>query len=1105
MPWLGFLLLLVVHGRRAPWFNGWCTRIVDHTTQRSITLILGTFQAAFSQHLTEAYAAVLVASHNSSLHVEQVFHDPSRVVIAQNGISLAKLPANGRNFTWTSPIGELQVDGSTSKLGFAFPGLRLTASLTGRVPWDSSRPNAGPEGWVGSLPGPLLPTHYFVRTLSSQASYSVDGQSGRGIAHQEANSGMRFPVAFVWAQAVADEGLSLLLTGGKFTVAGITTLQYIIAYRSQKKHWNFRSIDLDKIVAVADACSGSISLSASSRAGNRHLEIEISAPVQSFSEGIYIPTESGFSNEPGSVESHTATAVVRACTDTQCDELSSESTSFTQVALEFGGQYVCKSDSVQNGLSQHVSAFVSPQGSRARSGRFSTAAHMGSQKQRGTPELKIYASFERRGLGHVACTATRHAAWWAAACFAVAALVKVSRKRKRRSLQQGIADFYDASSGVWIEIWGEHMHHGYYPDSSWRTLVQHKEAQVRMIEEILKWAEVPQPGTATAPKDILDVGCGVGGSSRHLQRKYGGCVQGITLSPKQRDRAQIFSEQAGQGTTCGFSVTDALCMHFPDDSFDLVWSLESGEHMPDKKKFLSEMFRVCRPHGRVILVTWVHRDLEDGESLTSGERRLLNWINKAYHLPAWCSITDYAKIAEQQFGVSGLRTADWTKYIAPFWSAVIRTALQPRGWWALARGGWETFRGALVMPLMNRGYRSGTIKFGLLTACKPAQTSRGDAQHKASTASSALGKKMADIRCCRFAGFEKQPKWRTHPCRTLMKASQRSVSSCIALCNCHMLRTLWDFTRPHTLIGTLISILSVHLFAVAPMFSAPARMNQPVFLSKLVLTTLRALVPALLINVYITGLNQIFDIQIDKQNKPDLPLASGRLSVPVAWCVVAFSLALAGFLACSYPSESGGWMLQLPLICSALLGTAYSAPPLRLKRFPFLAAFCIVVVRGVVVNLGFYHYVLNAMGLAAQASNFRSCLAAGFFAVFGLVIALLKDVPDVLGDKAANIRSLTVRLGPEQAFAMAVGILKCHFAVTSCAFAFTCASAIISVAHPRVALARGALAAIALLSCKLVKKKQDRVDPQNPRNVSAFYMFVWNLFYVSYLLLPLAQ
>jgi MPBQ/MSBQ methyltransferase len=40
---------------------------------------------------------------------------------------------------------------------------------------------------------------------------------------------------------------------------------------------------------------------------------------------------------------------------------------------------------------------------------------------------------------------------------------------------------------------------------------------------------------------------------------------------------------------------DALAMTFPDNSFDLVWACESGEHMPDKKKYVEEMCRVLKP------------------------------------------------------------------------------------------------------------------------------------------------------------------------------------------------------------------------------------------------------------------------------------------------------------------------------------------------------------------------------------------------------------------------------------------------------------------------------------------------------------------------------
>ena len=74
-------------------------------------------------------------------------------------------------------------------------------------------------------------------------------------------------------------------------------------------------------------------------------------------------------------------------------------------------------------------------------------------------------------------------------------------------------------------------------------------------------------------------------------------------------------------------------MPFEDSAFDLVWSLESGEHMPDKKKFVNELMRVVAPGGRIIIVTWCHRDLERGEpSLSRKEEKILAKINRAYYL-----------------------------------------------------------------------------------------------------------------------------------------------------------------------------------------------------------------------------------------------------------------------------------------------------------------------------------------------------------------------------------------------------------------------------------------------------------------------------------------
>ena len=61
------------------------------------------------------------------------------------------------------------------------------------------------------------------------------------------------------------------------------------------------------------------------------------------------------------------------------------------------------------------------------------------------------------------------------------------------------------------------------------------------------------------------------------------------------------------GDKASFQVADALQQPFKDNSFDLVWSMESGEHMPDKARFVGELARVCMPGGRIIIVTWCHR------------------------------------------------------------------------------------------------------------------------------------------------------------------------------------------------------------------------------------------------------------------------------------------------------------------------------------------------------------------------------------------------------------------------------------------------------------------------------------------------------------------
>lgn len=259
------------------------------------------------------------------------------------------------------------------------------------------------------------------------------------------------------------------------------------------------------------------------------------------------------------------------------------------------------------------------------------------------------------------------------------------------------------------------MHHGYYVPAN-RT--DHVQAQVDLIDEVLAWSNVDT--TANPPNNVLDVGCGIGGSSRHLARKFNCNCTGITLSPYQAQRANELAQQQGLSCQTSFQVADALNMPFPNNTFDLIWSLESGEHMPNKSKFVSELFRVCRPGGKIIVVTWCHRDLEKGEtSLTPKELKLLQKINRAYYLPEWCSVQDYVELMEQDQGAVDVCREDWSHIIAPFWRAVIKSSLNLKSLVGLLKSGFSTQRGAYAMLLMLRGFNVGLIKFGLLTCTKP--------------------------------------------------------------------------------------------------------------------------------------------------------------------------------------------------------------------------------------------------------------------------------------------------------------------------------------------------------------------------------------------------
>jgi homogentisate phytyltransferase/homogentisate geranylgeranyltransferase len=297
-----------------------------------------------------------------------------------------------------------------------------------------------------------------------------------------------------------------------------------------------------------------------------------------------------------------------------------------------------------------------------------------------------------------------------------------------------------------------------------------------------------------------------------------------------------------------------------------------------------------------------------------------------------------------------------------------------------------------------------------------------------------------------------------------------------------VLGTLWRFSRPHTLIATSSSIVGIYVIAASSLPGVAPGDG----LGDLALTLLAGAA----VNLYIVGLNQCEDVEIDRINKPWLPIPADRLSMRGAWRIVVLCAVISAVLAVSQ-----GWVEVAAVGCALAIGTAYSSPPLRLKRFPALAAASISIVRACVVNLGVYLHFASSLGGRPELSDIPDSIVALtlFVLPFSFAIAVLKDVPDAEGDRRFRIGTFTVRLGARAAFRMGMAALVTGYLGMAIA-----GPLLIDDASPWL-LAAGHLACLGVLLGLAAG-----ADLNDPARFSRFYMRVWALFFVEYLLVPVA-
>lgn len=295
------------------------------------------------------------------------------------------------------------------------------------------------------------------------------------------------------------------------------------------------------------------------------------------------------------------------------------------------------------------------------------------------------------------------------------------------------------------------------------------------------------------------------------------------------------------------------------------------------------------------------------------------------------------------------------------------------------------------------------------------------------------------------------------------------------------LYAFWKFSRPHTIIGTSLSVFALYAIAVATTDSSITVQSLEQMLG--------AWIACLCGNVYIVGLNQLEDVEIDRINKPHLPIAAGEFSKRQAQLIIAVT----GILALLLAGLLGKWLFLMVSI-SLTIGTAYSLPPIRLKRFPFWAALCIFSVRGAIVNLGlFLHFSWVLQGEKTIIPTPAVWVLTLFIVVFTFAIAIFKDIPDMEGDKQYNITTFTLKLGKEAVFNLA------RWVITACYLGMILAGGLLLDSVNTVFLCAAHLTALGLIWWR-----SQSVDLQDKNAIAQFYQFIWKLFFLEYLIFPTA-
>jgi tocopherol O-methyltransferase len=266
-----------------------------------------------------------------------------------------------------------------------------------------------------------------------------------------------------------------------------------------------------------------------------------------------------------------------------------------------------------------------------------------------------------------------------------------------------IRTHYNVGTLFYRLMWGPHLHHGL-----WSKDESPQVAARQLTEELARLARID------SAQRVVDVGCGMGGSSIWLASQRDCSVTGVTISPVQRRWAATSSWLKGTSARTRFLHADAEQLQLDAGACDVVWSIECTEHLFDKAAFFAKARTWLAPGGRVAICAW----LAGHDQHASLTKKLVTQVCEGFFCPSLGTQADY----ESWFEAAGLKVEQsllWTERVLKTWE-ICRDRVQRSGVRHLAR-----LLGRDHVLFLDRfdaileAYRTRSMEYGCFIASAP--------------------------------------------------------------------------------------------------------------------------------------------------------------------------------------------------------------------------------------------------------------------------------------------------------------------------------------------------------------------------------------------------